>query len=68
MDIYCVYYNNVYCYKQYNMAEITENKEQLSTTIARHYDNGENSLSARNESRILYLRNFNNWVKSTLIR
>lgn len=44
-----------------------ESKEQLSMTIARHYDNGENNLSARNESRILYLRNFNNWVKSTLI-
>ncbi|XP_050537483.1 mRNA cap guanine-N7 methyltransferase [Daktulosphaira vitifoliae] len=45
-----------------------ESKEQLSITIARHYDNGENNLSARNESRILYLRNFNNWVKSTLIK
>lgn len=50
------------------MADITNTKEQLSTAIARHYDNGENNLSARNESRILYLRNFNNWVKSTLIR
>lgn len=50
------------------MVNIAENKEQLSATIARHYDNGENDLSARNQSRILYLRNFNNWVKSTLIR
>lgn len=58
----------VICYSLQNMTEVTENKEQLSTTIARHYDIGENNLSARNESRILYLRNFNNWVKSTLIR
>ncbi|XP_050425646.1 mRNA cap guanine-N7 methyltransferase [Adelges cooleyi] len=50
------------------MAEIVEPKEQLAATIVRHYDNGENDLSARNESRILYLRNFNNWVKSTLIK
>lgn len=50
------------------MAEIPETKEQLSATIARYYDNGTNSISARYESRIFYLRNFNNWVKSTLIR
>ncbi|VVC39358.1 mRNA (guanine-N(7))-methyltransferase,mRNA (guanine-N(7))-methyltransferase domain,S-adenosyl-L- [Cinara cedri] len=50
------------------MVEVTETKEQLSATIARHYDNGENDISARFESRILYLRNFNNWVKSTLIQ
>ncbi|XP_060850550.1 mRNA cap guanine-N7 methyltransferase isoform X1 [Rhopalosiphum padi] len=51
-----------------NMSEVTKTEESLSATIARHYDNGENNLSARNESRILYLRNFNNWVKSTLIQ
>lgn len=56
------------CCSLQNMTEVTENKEQLSTTIARHYDIGENNLSVRNESRILYLRNFNNWVKSILIR
>lgn len=50
------------------MEEVAGTNEQLSATIARHYDNGENSLLARNESRILYLRNFNNWIKSTLIR
>lgn len=55
-------------FNQQKMTEFTETKEQLSATIARHYDSGENSLSARNESRILYLRNFNNWIKSTLIR
>jgi len=50
------------------MSEVTKPQELLSVTIARHYDNGENNLSARYASRILYLRNFNNWVKSTLIR
>lgn len=50
------------------MSEVPKSEEPLSATIARHYDNGENNLSVRNESRILYLRNFNNWVKSTLIR
>lgn len=50
------------------MAQVTETKEQLSATIARHYDNGDNNISKRFESRILYLRNFNNWIKSTLIR
>lgn len=47
---------------------MNKNDEQLSAVIARHYDNGDNNLSTRNESRILYLRNFNNWIKSTLIR
>lgn len=51
------------------MAEVvTKNKEHLSAAIARHYDSGENNLAVRNESRILYLRNFNNWIKSTIIR
>lgn len=50
------------------MTDVPKNREQLSATIASHYDNGENNLSARNKSRILYLRNFNNWVKSILIR
>ncbi|XP_015363309.1 PREDICTED: mRNA cap guanine-N7 methyltransferase [Diuraphis noxia] len=50
------------------MSEVTKPQELLSVTIARHYDNGENNLSARYASRILYLRNFNNWVKSTLIQ
>lgn len=47
---------------------VTENKEHLSAVIARHYDSIDNNFAIRNESRILYLRNFNNWVKSVLIR
>lgn len=33
-----------------------------------HYDKGENNLSTRNQSRIIYLRSCNNWIKSTLIK
>ena len=33
-----------------------------------YYNNPqEHGLNQRNESKILYLRNFNNWIKSTLI-
>ena len=36
--------------------------------VANHYNTlEEKGLSQRNESRIVYMRNFNNWVKSMLI-
>ncbi|XP_025422666.1 mRNA cap guanine-N7 methyltransferase isoform X2 [Sipha flava] len=51
------------------MADVdTKNKEDLSAVIARHYDSIDNNFATRNESRILFLRNFNNWVKSVLIQ
>ncbi|XP_017882156.1 mRNA cap guanine-N7 methyltransferase [Ceratina calcarata] len=36
--------------------------------VAKHYNSLENkNLAQRNRSRIIYLRNFNNWIKSMLI-
>ena len=38
------------------------------STVAGHYNNMEDKgLSERNQSRILHMRNFNNWIKSYLI-
>lgn len=37
--------------------------------VADHYNMlEEKGLSFRNQSRIVYMRNFNNWIKSMLIR
>ena len=37
-------------------------------TVAKHYNQLENAgLEARTQSRIFYLRNFNNWIKSMAI-
>lgn len=43
-------------------------KTDNTTLIAEHYNAiEEKSLSQRNQSRIVYMRNFNNWIKSMLI-
>ncbi len=40
----------------------------LSSKVADHYNKLENAgLEARTQSRIFYLRNFNNWLKSMAI-
>ena len=40
----------------------------LCDVVAAHYNNvPESGLDERNRSRILHLRNFNNWIKSMLI-
>ncbi|CAF1027305.1 unnamed protein product [Brachionus calyciflorus] len=42
--------------------------ESLSTKVAEHYNKKDvTDLAARSKSRIYYLRNFNNWIKSVLI-
>ena len=40
----------------------------IGGVVARHYDNlPERGREQRSESRIIHMRNFNNWIKSTLI-
>lgn len=42
--------------------------ESLSSTVASFYNKKDKTdLAARSKSRIFYLRNFNNWIKSVLI-
>lgn len=43
-------------------------EKDLSETVAKHYNElKETGLEMRTQSRIFYLRNFNNWIKSALI-
>ena len=40
----------------------------LGDVVAKHYDNlPEKGKEQRKDSRIYHMRNFNNWIKSTLI-
>ena len=40
----------------------------LGGVVAKHYDNlPEKGKEQRKDSRIFHMRNFNNWIKSTLI-
>ena len=40
----------------------------LGQVVAQHYDNlPERGREQRAESRIIHMRNFNNWIKSTLM-
>lgn len=54
--------------------DIVSNRDMLcnptyKNCIANHYENLKKSnLEERNNSRIAYLRNFNNWIKAELIR
>lgn len=48
-----------------NINRIVDN----TALVADHYNMlEEKGLSYRNQSRIIYMRNFNNWIKSMLIR
>jgi len=42
-------------------------KSGIGAAVASHYNNLKTTIETRNESRILHLRNFNNFVKSFLI-
>lgn len=50
-----------------NLQEIERSSEH-SNAVAEHYNAiEEKGLSQRNQSRIVYMRNFNNWIKSMII-
>lgn len=64
--------------KQENNEETTEEKKPenveksdekpLGETVAKHYnDHPEGTKDSRKQSRIFFMRNFNNWVKSVII-
>lgn len=43
-------------------------ESSISTVVASHYNSiEEKGLDLRNKSRIVHMRNFNNWIKSMLI-
>ncbi|KAJ8670558.1 hypothetical protein QAD02_001817, partial [Eretmocerus hayati] len=45
-----------------------QGKSDHATAVASHYNARDNEgLHQRNQSRIVYMRNFNNWIKSMLI-
>ncbi|XP_048770806.2 mRNA cap guanine-N7 methyltransferase-like [Ostrea edulis] len=53
---------------QDNVEQTAGQQKDLSNTVAKHYNElQETGLAVRTESRIFYLRNFNNWIKSVLI-
>ena len=44
-------------------------KKGIASTVANHYNNiDERGKEQRKESRIYFMRNFNNWTKSMLIQ
>lgn len=57
--------NNEKSNDKFNTDRIIDN----TALVADHYNMlEEKGLSYRNQSRIVYMRNFNNWIKSMLIR
>ncbi|KAJ8303443.1 hypothetical protein KUTeg_019839 [Tegillarca granosa] len=50
-----------------NSSKMGDNAD-LTSVVAKHYNElQETGLAARSQSRIFYLRNFNNWIKSIVI-
>ena len=48
---------------------MTTNAEGVGNIVAQHYDNlPEKGREQRKDSRIFFMRCFNNWIKSTLIQ
>ncbi|CAG2158366.1 unnamed protein product, partial [Oppiella nova] len=51
-----------------SVTKMSSSDDKLSQVVANHYNQlEEKGLNARKESRIYYLRNFNNWIKSVTI-
>lgn len=60
-----VWYQNLLCANNILLLQVTEGH---SAVVAAHYNAlEEKGLTERNKSRIVHLRNFNNWIKSMLI-
>ena len=52
-----------------NLGIMTTNAEGVGNIVAQHYDNlPEKGREQRKDSRIFFMRCFNNWIKSTLIQ
>ena len=52
-----------------NLRIMTTNAEGVGNIVAQHYDNlPEKGKEQRKDSRIFFMRCFNNWIKSTLIQ
>lgn len=50
------------------MGEEAETENSTTSVVAEHYNAiPEKGITERTQSRIFYLRNFNNWMKSMLI-
>ncbi|XP_065205594.1 mRNA cap guanine-N7 methyltransferase [Planococcus citri] len=56
------------CQDEQPKGETSKGDESITSVVEAHYnDLKEKGLDDRNKSRIVYLRNFNNWIKSMLI-
>jgi mRNA (guanine-N7-)-methyltransferase len=51
-------------------AEVTHKNDNIKNEVVSHYNQKKDteSLRTRDDSRIVFLRNFNNWVKSVIIQ
>ena len=73
------HYRNPYKHRRYEYNSQREHRYQhqtsdnqsssISSIVANHYNSiHNNDIQERKKSRIYYMRNFNNWVKSIIIR
>lgn len=54
---------------QYDNQTSNSQSSSISSIVANHYNSiHNNDIQERKKSRIYYMRNFNNWVKSIIIR
>lgn len=70
--------NNKYKYRKYHQESSCSRSDNnlnndygdlpMSSIVANHYNSiNNNNIQERKKSRIYYMRNFNNWVKSIII-